>query len=87
MNLVLIVAILVISAMPVLAQDQPDTAKLKVDAAKVVKVIGNDKAKTQTYCQFADLSDAIAEAVHDQDTTKAQELSEKAIKLEKKTRS
>ena len=52
MNLKLIVAILVIAAVPVFAQAQPpSTAKVtKVDAQKVIKIISGDKAKTQTYC-------------------------------------
>lgn len=64
------------------AQDT-NSAKLKADAENVVNIIGGDKAKIQTYCQFADLSDAMAEAIHEQDTTKAQQLSEKASELEK----
>jgi len=64
------------------AQDS-NSAKLKADAENVVNIIGGDKAKIQTYCQFADLSDAMAEAIHEQDTAKAQQLSEKASELEK----
>ena len=77
-------AILVILTMPVCAQDHPNAAKLKADAENAVKIIGSDKAKIQTYCQFADISDAISEAIHEQDTTKAGELSEKANELEGK---
>ena len=49
MNRLLIVGILVISTMPLFAQAQPDPAKLKADARKVVGIIGGDKAKAQTY--------------------------------------
>jgi hypothetical protein len=50
--------ILVISAMPPYAQgQQPDAAKLKADAQKVVSIIKADKAKTQAYCQINDLGD------------------------------
>jgi hypothetical protein len=47
MNLKLIVAILVIAAVPVFAQAQPpSTAKVtKADAQKVIKIISGDKAK------------------------------------------
>jgi hypothetical protein len=84
MNLVLIVVIVAFSVMPACAQGQgTNSGKLKADAENVVKIIGGDKGKTQAYCQFANLSDAIAEAIHEQDTTKAQELSEKANELEK----
>ena len=50
----LTVAILLISTMPLFAQgQQPNVAKLKADAQKVVSVISGDKAKTQAYCQIA----------------------------------
>ena len=50
MNRLLIVAILIISTLPLYAQgQQPDVAKLKADAQKVVSIISGDKAKTQTY--------------------------------------
>ena len=53
-------AILLMFAVPVYAQDQqPNTAKLKADAEKVVRIISGDKAKTQTYCQILDLSDEL----------------------------
>jgi hypothetical protein len=49
MNIPLIVAILLISAPPVYAQDQqPDAAKLKADAQKVVSIIKGDKAASWT---------------------------------------
>jgi hypothetical protein len=60
MNRLLIVCILIISMGPPHAQaQQPDTAKLKADAQKVVSIISHDKAKTQTYCQMADLGEQI----------------------------
>jgi len=57
MNIVLMVAILVISTTSVYAQDQANVAKLKADAENVVKIVSSDKRKLQTYCEFADLSD------------------------------
>jgi hypothetical protein len=84
MNLVLMLVIVLFSVAPAYAQGQEtNSAKLKADAENVVKIIGSDKAKTQTYCQFANLSDAIAQAIHEQDAAKAKELSEKANQLEK----
>jgi hypothetical protein len=57
-KLILIVAILVISIVPLYAQgQQPDAVKLKADAQKVVSIIKGDKAKTQTYCQILNLGD------------------------------
>jgi hypothetical protein len=84
MNMMLMAAILAISATPVHAQDQPDIAKLKTDAENVVKVISGDKRKLQTYCEFADLNDQIGQANEDHDARKAEELSKKADGLEKK---
>jgi hypothetical protein len=54
----LVVAILVVSAMPVYAQgQQPSAVQLKADAQSVVKIISGDKLKIESYCKFADLSD------------------------------
>ena len=63
MNIVLMVAILAISATPVHAQgQQPDTAKLKADAENMVKIVSGDKLKIQTYCEIFDLHDQIDDA-------------------------
>jgi hypothetical protein len=79
----LIVAILLISTAPLYAQAQPDVAKLKADAQKVVSIISGDKAKTQTFCQMEILGNQIDEAILKQDTKKAAELAEKLTELEK----
>jgi uncharacterized protein YchJ len=79
----LIVAILLISTAPLYAQAQPDVAKLKADAQKVVSIISGDKAKTQTFCQMEILGDQIDEAILKQDTKKAAELAQKLTELEK----
>jgi hypothetical protein len=84
MKVTLVVAGLVTFAMPGYAQDQPDIAKLKADAENLVKMTRADKQKTQTYCEFADLSDQIGQANEEQDTEKADKLSKKADELEKK---
>ena len=42
------------------------------------------RSKTQTYCEFADLSDQIGQANEEQDTEKADELSKKADEFERK---
>jgi hypothetical protein len=82
MNRLLIIAILVISTVPLYAQGQtPNTAKLKAEAQNVVKIISGDKLKTQTYCEIAELSDQIDE---EENPTKAKELSHKVNKLEEK---
>jgi hypothetical protein len=75
------VGILAISATPAYAQDQANVAKLKADAENVVKIVGSDKHKIQTYCEFADLSDQIDEANDDGGTQKTEELSQKINEL------
>ena len=84
MNRLLIVAILVISTVPLFAQgQQPNTAKLKADAQKVVSIISSDKSKTQSYCQIANLSDQVEQAAQEKDRKKVEELLQKIIELEK----
>jgi hypothetical protein len=80
----LIVAILIISTLPLHAQGQvPDAAKLKEDTQKVASIIKGDKAKTQTYCQITNLADQIDKAIQEKDTKKAQELAHKLDEMEK----
>ena len=85
MNLKLIVAILVIAAVPVRAQPQtPSAAKVtKADAQEVVKIISRDKARTQTYCDIVKLGDQIEEAGEKKDTKKTDELNQKMDELVK----
>ena len=84
MSGLLIVGFLIISPLPLHAQgQQPDIAKLKADAQRVVSIISGDKAKAQTYCQINNLVDQIGEAEKDQDTEKAGELAQKRTELEK----
>jgi len=80
-----IIAILVIVAVPVCAQAQnPSVAKVsKGDAQTVVKIIGGDKAKTQTYCNIKKLDQQIAQADEKKDSKMADELSQKVGELEK----
>ena len=73
MTQLLTVAILLISTVPLFAQgQQPNVAKLKADAQKVVSVISGDKAKTQTYCQIAKISKQVDQAAQEKDTKKAE---------------
>jgi len=84
MNSPLIVSILLISAVPKYAQaQQPDIAKLKADAQKVVSIIKGDKAKTQTYCQILNLVDELDEVDEQRDRKQAEDLSQKIGELEK----
>jgi hypothetical protein len=81
MNMTLMVAILAISATSAYAQDQPNVVKLKADAENVIEIVGSDRHRLQTYCEFAELSDQIGEANEDGDNKKAEELSQKVNEL------
>jgi hypothetical protein len=84
MNRLLIVAILIICAVPLPVQAQhADLAELKADAQKIVRVIGGDRAKTQAYCQIDSLGKQIDQAVREKDERKADALSRKINDLEK----
>ena len=79
MNLKLIVAILVIAAVPVCAQAQAPAKVTKADAQKVLNIISGDKTKTQTYCDIIKLGD-----IEEADDKKADELYQKMDELAKK---
>jgi hypothetical protein len=81
MSRLLLIGILLISTAPLYAQgQQPNAAKLKADAQKVVSVIDGDKAKTQAYCQMRTLGDQVAQ---EKDRRKAEALIKKINDLEK----
>jgi hypothetical protein len=84
LNGLLTVAILLVSTAPLFAQAQPDAAKLKADAQKVVSIITGDKAKTQIYCQVLDLSDELDQINRHNDPKKVEDLSQKIDDLQKK---
>ena len=85
MNRLLTVAILAICTIPLYAQgQQTNVAKLKADARRVVGIIGGDKAKTQAYCQIADLSEQLVRADQEKDSKKAKALYKKIVELDKK---
>jgi hypothetical protein len=84
MNRILIMGILLLSAAaPLYGQgQQPDAAKLKADAQKVVSIIKGDKAKIQAYCQINELAEQIGEADQEKDSKKAEALSRQVFELE-----
>ena len=85
MKRLLIVGILIISTARVYAQGaQPDLAKLKAEAQKVVSIISGDKAKTQAYCGINDLSEQIGETDQEKDSKKAEALSQQLLELQTK---
>jgi hypothetical protein len=64
MNRPPIIGLLLVSTLPLYAQaQQPDVAKLKADAQKVVSIIKGDKTKTQAHCAIADLGQQMVKAV------------------------
>lgn len=85
MNLILLVAILTVSTVPVYAQEQrPNVEKLKADAQNVFKIVSGDKLKIRTYCEIADLSVQLAQASRKQDTKKVEKLAQNIDELESK---
>ena len=96
MKLKLIVAALVVAAMPMCAQAQsssppkpskpakaaPAAPVSKVVAAqRVVKTISGDKTKTETYCDIGKLSQQIEEAEQKNDMKKIDELNKRIDEL------
>jgi hypothetical protein len=83
MNRLLIVGILAISTAPLYAQGRSDPAKPNAEARKVISVISGDKAKTQAYCQIANLGGQIDQAAQEKDEKKAEALTQRINELEK----
>jgi hypothetical protein len=84
MSRLLITGVLLGSALTLCAQaQQPNPAKLKADAQKVVSIIRGDKAKTQAYCQINSLGGEIDMAVQAKDEQKADALTKKINGLAK----
>src|SRR5262245_51934574 len=76
----IIVAILLIAAVPVCAQAQ--NPKVREDEAKkVVTIISGDKVKTKTYCDILKLIQQVEQASEKNDRKMVDELSEKIATL------
>lgn len=83
MNRALSIGILIVSMAPPSAQaQQPDAAKLKADAQKVVSIIKGNKDKTQAYCQINELAEQIGQTDQEKDRKKAEALSRQVFELE-----
>lgn len=80
----LIVALLISTAPAYMQDQQPNVAKLKADAQKVVSMIQGDKTKARVYCQINALDEQIGEADRKNDKKKAEALSKQVTELEKK---
>ena len=85
MDMKVVVAILLIAAVPVCAQAQsPSVPRVsKDDAQKVATIISGDKAKTQTYCDMQKLAEQIQKANEKKDSKTIDELFQKLETLEK----
>jgi len=84
MSHLLIIGVLLSSGLTLHAQaQQPNTAKLKADAQKVVSIIRGDKAKTKAYCQINSLGGEIDKAAQARDEQKSDPLTKKINDLEK----
>jgi len=85
MNLKLIAAIAVVTALPFCAQAQQPPASVpkatNADAQRVVKMITSDKAKSQAYCDMTKIGDQIEQAQQKHDDKAADELAQKADDL------
>ena len=78
----LIIAILVIAAVPICAQAQKPTPVTKADAQKVIKIIrGDNKAKTRIYCNMTKLGEQIEQ---ERETKKTDDLYRQMGELAKK---
>ena len=82
MNMKLIVAILVATAMPAHAQAQ-DRNPVVTAAQRVVKIISSDPAKVETHCAIGKLGVQIEDANEAKDKKTADVLTEKMRGLEK----
>ena len=61
-----IFVIVTICTVPLYAwAQQPDMAKLKADAQKIVSIIKSDKVKTQAYCEIGGLAPQIERAAQE----------------------
>lgn len=83
MNSRLIVAAMILAAMPALAQAQAKKTATNADAQKVVAMIKGDKGKVKIYCDISKLNDQIEEADKKKDTKTVDTLSDKVDEMTK----
>ncbi|MGA9003561.1 MAG: hypothetical protein WB504_13925 [Pseudolabrys sp.] len=84
MNPKLIIAILVIAAVPLGFFSLRTHQVTKADAQKVAKIISGDKAKTQPYCDMTKLDEQIKQAKENKDSKTVNVLSQKLDLLEER---
>jgi hypothetical protein len=81
MNMKFAAAIILLAAVPALAQAQQGgnaPKPTKADVQKLVQSIQSDKAKTQKYCDMMKLYDQAAEAEEKKDSKKVEDLTKQA---------
>ncbi len=85
MNRFLIIGVLLsyLTAPQLAWAQQPDVAKLKSDAQRVVSSIKGEKAKLRAYCQIDSLGQEIDRAAQKRDEQTAETLTRKINDLEK----
>jgi hypothetical protein len=85
MELKLVAAVAVIVGLPFCAQAQQPPANApkatNADAQRVVKMISDDKAKSQAYCDMTKIGDQIEQAQQKHDDKAADALAQKADEL------
>jgi len=82
MKLLLVTATAAVFALAAHAQQPPKAAKVtNADAQRIVKMISDDKAKSQAYCDMTKLSDQIEQAQQKHDDKAADALMQKADDL------
>jgi hypothetical protein len=84
MDVKVVVAILLIAAVPLCALAQKPSAVTKADAQKVLRIISSDKAKTRIYCQMAKLGHQMEQANETGDSKKFDALFQRMDELGKK---
>jgi hypothetical protein len=84
MHPILIIAVLVITAVPLGFFSLRTHQVTKADAQKVVEIISGDKAKTQSYCDMTELDEQIKQAKEKKDSKTVNELSQKLDLLEER---
>ena len=84
MNPKLIIAILVIAAVPLGFFSLRTHQVTKAEAQKVFKIISGDKAKTQSYCDMTKLDEQIKQAKEKRDSKTVNKLSQKLDLLEER---
>jgi hypothetical protein len=84
----LIVVLSALAALPAFAQQGGPPASLsmptKAEIQQVIQIVGNDKTKTQQYCELGRINQKMAQADHKRDTRALEALGKQADELAEK---